>query len=100
MSNDIEFVNGLTVKQRNDKAPDYVLANGSINCEQMLEWLQGRTGWINWQAKLSKGGKPYVAVDTWKPNGQDKPQRQERKPEPSRDRDHVDDGLDDSSIPF
>ena len=76
---DIEFVNGLTVKQRNEKAPDYVLANGSINCEQMLEWLQGRTGWINWQAKMSKGGKPYVAVDTWKPNsdGQsDRPQRQ------------------------
>jgi hypothetical protein len=80
---DIEFVNGLTVKQRNEKAPDYVLANGSINCEQMMEWLQGRTGWVNWQAKLSKGGKPYVAVDAWKPNGDQSP-RQESKPLPNR----------------
>jgi hypothetical protein len=102
MSNDIEFVNGLTVKQRNENAPDYVLANGSINCEQMLEWLQGRTGWVNWQAKLSKGGKPYVAVDNWKPNGQDKPQqRQERAP--SRDAsygDRASGGFEDSEIPF
>lgn len=93
---DIEFVNGLIVKQRNEKAPDYVLANGSINCEQMVEWLQGRTGWINWQAKMSKGGKPYVAIDTWKPNsGQSERPRQESK------RDTPDgDGFDSDSIPF
>ena len=81
MSDDIQFVNGLSVKVRNEKAPNYVLANGSINCEQMAEWLQGKTGWINWQAKLSKAGKPYVAVDTWKPSGNREPaQRQESKP--------------------
>lgn len=78
MSDDIEFVNGLSVKPRHENAPDYVMANGSINCEQMVEWLKGRTGWVNWQAKMSKGGKPYVAVDTWKPkeSGQAAPAKQ------------------------
>jgi hypothetical protein len=100
MSNDIEFVNGLTVKQRNEKAPDYVLANGSINCEQMLEWLQGRTGWINWQAKLSKGGKPYVAVDTWKPNqGQSSDTKRQDKPADASYGDRAAGGFD-SDIPF
>jgi hypothetical protein len=91
---DIEFVNGLTVKQKNENAPEYVLANGSINCEQLREWLQGRDGWVNWQAKLSKGGKPYVAVDTWKPS-QDRPAQRQESPKSAPAG-----GFEDDDLPF
>ena len=90
---DIEFVNGLTIKVRSENAPDYVLANGSIKREQLIEWLQGRgEEWINWQAKLSKGGKPYVAVDNWKPKegGQSEPKQKAQEQS----------FADDSEIPF
>lgn len=94
MSDEIEFVNGLSVKPRHDKTPDYVLANGSINCEQMAEFIKGRTGYVNWQAKLSKGGKSYVAVDTWKPDSQ-------RQSKPAQDSyQSPSEGFDDDLPPF
>ena len=95
-TNEIEFVNGLSVKPRHEKTPDYVLANGSINCEQIAEFIKGRTGYINWQAKLSKAGKPYVAVDNWKPKEGGQSEAGNRPKQPAQEQGWADD----SEIPF
>lgn len=69
MSNDVKFINGLNFKAPNDNAPEYVKAKGSIKREELIAWLQSETGeWINFDIKVSQGGKWYGAVDTWKPN--------------------------------
>jgi hypothetical protein len=70
MSNkETEFVNGLIVKAPNENAPEYVKAKVSIKREELIAWLQAKSGeWINADVKVSQGGKWYVAVDDWKPN--------------------------------
>jgi hypothetical protein len=69
--NDIEFVPGLIVKQRASNAPDYVICKLSIKPNELAEWLQSKSGeWVNVEVKVSKSGKAYAAVDSWKPEAQ------------------------------
>ena len=71
---DIEFINGLIFKTRAENAPDYLLAKFSIKRVELIAWLQSRDDeWINGEAKVAKSGKPYAAVDNWKPKGEGKP---------------------------
>ncbi len=96
MSNDTKFINGLIVKAPNDNAPEYVKAKLSIKREELIAWLQSEDGeWINADIKVSNGGKWYVSVDTWKPNGQ----RQAPRREPAKQESWDDKPLDDD-IPF
>jgi hypothetical protein len=77
--NDIEFVPGLIVKQRSSNAPDYVICKLSIKREELAEWLQSKSGeWVNVEVKVSKSGKAYAAVDSWKPEAQN------NRPAPAR----------------
>lgn len=70
MSNEIEFINGLSFKAPNEGAPEYVKAKGSIKRADLIEWLQAKEGdWVNFDLKVSNAGKWYAAVDNWKPNG-------------------------------
>lgn len=70
---DIEFINGLLFKARAENAPDYLLAKFSIKRLELIAWLQSRDEeWINGEAKVAKSGKPYAAVDNWKPKGEGK----------------------------
>ncbi len=77
--NDVEFVDGLIVKQPHPNAPDFVKAKISIKREDLLQWLQNKKDeWINIDIKESKTGKWYAQVDTWQPqnplpSGQDAP---------------------------
>lgn len=73
---DIEFVDGLIVKRR-ENAPDFVVCNLSIKRDEFIAWLQARSGeWVNLDVKKSKAGKLYAAVDNFKPNQrQDAPAR-------------------------
>ena len=103
MSAEIEFVQGLNFKAPNDNAPEYVKAKGSIRREELIAFLQTREGdWVNFDVKVSQGGKWYAAVNNWKPDGggsrapaQARPQRAEagRMQEQSGD-------FNDDSIPF
>jgi hypothetical protein len=78
---DIEFVPGLIVKPRASNAPDYVICKLSIKPQELTEWLQGKTGeWVNIDVKVSKSGKAYAAVDSWKPNEQVRPQAAPNRP--------------------
>lgn len=72
MSNEIEFVPGMIVKQRASNAPDYVIGKLSIKPQELAAWLQGKKAgeWLNVDLKISKSGKAYAAVDNWKPQGE------------------------------
>ena len=104
---DIQFINGLTVKAPNERAPEYVKAKLSIKRADLISWLQGQSGdWINADIKVSQGGKWYAAVDTWKPEGKQdsatRQQRQESAPAPrdASNGDRASGGFDDDDIPF
>lgn len=104
MSNDIEFVNGLSFKAPNDNAPEYVKAKGWIKNAELIAFLQHRIDKgeesTNFDVKVSQGGKWYAAVDNWKPSGNGTPRNNAPRPqrrEPERPFDEV--PLDDD-IPF
>ena len=85
---DIEFISGLSFKAPNDNAPEYVKAKGSIKRADLIAWLGTKDGeWVNFDLKVSSGGKWYAAVDNWKPSGerQDKPAPKADKPIPDDD---------------
>lgn len=69
--NSIEFVPGLIVKQRADNAPEYVICKLSIKPRELAAWLaEKKDEWVNVELKMARSGKPYAAVDSWKPQGQ------------------------------
>ena len=94
---DIEFISGLSFKAPNDNAPEYVKAKGSIKVADLIAWLQTKGGseWVNFDLKVSNGGKWYAAVDNWKPNSE----RQEAKVTPKAAAKQPDAFVDDD-IPF
>lgn len=95
---EVQFIDGLIVKAPNDKAPDYVKAKISIKRQDLMAWLNQQDGdWVNAEVKESKGGKWYVAVDSWKPEG-GKPPRESRTA--SARQAPPADPFDDDSIPF
>ena len=63
------FADGFIFK-RNENAPEFVVGSMSIKVDEAMAFLaQNETkGWVNLDVKLSKGGKYYVELDTWKPN--------------------------------
>ncbi len=66
-----EFVDGLIIKAPNESAPDFVKAKISIKRKELGNWLRGKSeDWININVKVSRSGKWYCEVDTWKPNVQ------------------------------
>jgi hypothetical protein len=73
MADDIEFINGMIVKEPSQKAPDFVKANISFKADEMIETLQKlqKAGWVNAVIKVSKAGKWYVQQDTWEPTKQE-----------------------------
>lgn len=74
MSNRKDFVQGLYVNAPKDRAPDFVIAEGSIQRQKMLDWLNGKNDeWVNFQVNRPKTPNPEkprrlnVFVDDWEP---------------------------------
>ena len=68
---EIKFANGLIFK-RSEKAPDYVIGSLSIKKSEFIPFLNSEQGdWVNLSIKLSKAGKYYIELDTWKPKKND-----------------------------
>lgn len=65
---EIKFTEGLIVK-RAESAPEFVIANLSVKVDEFTKWLNENQskGWVNISLKVSKGGKMYGSLDTWKP---------------------------------
>ena len=67
------FADGLMFKRR-DNAPDYVIGSLSIKAEEFKKFLDehvSNAGWVNVDILTSKGGKPYCALNTYKPEKPD-----------------------------
>ena len=90
-----DLVGGLYPKQKHENAPDFVIGKLSINVVQFREWMKAHLSanpgldWINIDMKISREGKGYAALDTWKP-GDEKPAA--KKP--------AADDFDDKRLPF
>jgi len=67
---DIIFANGIIYKQPRAGAPDFVKGALSFKVEEAIAFLKENeeNGWCNVNLLVSKAGKPYAALDTWKPN--------------------------------
>jgi hypothetical protein len=78
MADQVEFAEGLIVKPPHEKAQDFVKAQISIKVADLGVWLREKhkagEEWVNLDVKVSKGGKWYAAVNTYKPK--------EKAPEP------------------
>lgn len=93
-----EFVSGLYPRARNPKAPEFILANGSINLKQMIEFCQAKLAageeWVNYDVLQPKDAskRPYATVNNWKRNSEKQAEAQPTQ---------IDDqGIDTSQIPF
>lgn len=71
MAEEMEFVDGLIVKQPHEKAPDFVKASISIKVKDLGNWLREKNKageeWVNVDVKESRNGRWYAAVSTFKP---------------------------------
>ena len=89
MAEEMEFVDGLIVKQPHEKAPDFVKASISIKVADLGNWLRAKhkagEEWVNVDVKESRNGRWYAAVSTFKP-------KEKAPAKPKAD--------DDDSIPF
>ena len=72
MSNTTEtvFADGFFFKEKHANAPDFVVGSLSCKVADAISFLSSNangSGYVNMQIKMSKGGKPYVALDTFTP---------------------------------
>ena len=71
---DSALVSGFYPKPRHPNAPDFVIAKASVNLQQFAEFVKTYKAqnpseeWLNIDMKLSRAGKGYASVDTWKPD--------------------------------
>ena len=76
---DIKFADGLSFFKPHANAPDFVLGKISIDPKKLVPWLRAEyknneiNGYLNLSVKMSKAGKPYVCLDTYKPKTEEKP---------------------------
>lgn len=64
-----DFIKGIIFKAPHENAPDFVKGKMSIKKSELIEFLQAdRSGsdWLNYDLKVSKDGKWYFQLDTYK----------------------------------
>jgi len=65
------FAEGLYYNPPNEKAPDFIVGNLSLQADRFAAWLAqqqpNNKGYVNLVIKRAKSGKVYVALDTWEP---------------------------------
>ena len=62
------FADGFMFKM-NPNSPEWVVGGLSLKAEEAIQFIQKHTdnGWVNLKINIGKSGKPYVELDTWKP---------------------------------
>jgi hypothetical protein len=65
----METIKGIYLKEKHPNAPDFVLAKGWIKIADLQKFLSEQPGeTINFDVLRNKEGKPYIKIDTWKPD--------------------------------
>lgn len=91
--NQKHFPEGIFFKLPSTNAPDFVKGSVSIKVAELQEYLTRVQGeWLNIDLKVSKEGKAYAEVNTFKPD-----KSKAKKEEPSYD---YDPDKDSDSLPF
>jgi hypothetical protein len=68
------FADGLIVKQPRENAPEFVMGSLSVKVEEFKHFLDAHVtnaGWVNIDLLVGKSGKPYAALNTYKPEKPD-----------------------------
>ena len=71
-----QFPNGIRAFKPNEKAPDFVKVDLTINKSELTTWLQSQPDTIRLSAKESQKGTYYIEVNTFTP------QQKESIPQP------------------
>ena len=71
-----QFPNGIRAFKPNDKAPDFVKVDLTINKSELTTWLQSQPDTIRLSVKESQKGTYYIGVNTFTP------QQKESIPQP------------------
>jgi hypothetical protein len=100
MADEKLFVDGMIIKKK-PNAPQFVKCSLSFKCKDFTEFMRKHhnKGWLNVDLKVSKGGKLYAEVDTWKPKSEQGGDDWSGEPEPEDTRDFSN-GDPDEEIPF
>ena len=76
------FADGFVFKRRED-APDFVIGNIAIKVDEAIAFIKANVkddGWVNLNINISKGGNPYMELDTFEPDASKrKTQKVEKK---------------------
>ncbi len=69
MAQDKIFADGLICKLRRENAPEWVKGALSFKVDEFKAFLDkhNNNGWVNIDLLEAKSGKPYAALNTWKP---------------------------------
>lgn len=62
------FADGFMFKM-NPNSPEWVVGGLSLKADDAIAFIQKHQdkGWVNLKINIGKSGKPYVELDTWKP---------------------------------
>lgn len=63
------FPKGISIRKPSENAPDFIKSNIGINLPEFMTWAEQHTddrGWLNLDLKLSKEGKQYLELNTFK----------------------------------
>jgi len=62
------FADGFMFKM-NPNSPEWVVGSMSLKADDAIAFIQKHQdkGWVNLKVNVGKSGKPYVELDTWKP---------------------------------
>lgn len=85
MSNEAIFAQGMFIQERKqgEQRPDFILGKFSFKVDEFIAFLQqhrNQAGYVNVDLKESKGGKKYLALNDWKPQGQPQAPQQAQQP--------------------
>ena len=86
MSNDVIFAQGMFLQERDERTPDFILGKFSFKVDEFIAFLQqhrNQAGYVNVDLKASKAGKKYLALNDWKPQGQDQQQAPQQAQQPA-----------------
>jgi len=63
------FADGFMFKM-NPNSPEWVVGTLSLKADEAIAFIQknAEKGWVNLKVNVGKSGKPYVELDTWKPD--------------------------------
>jgi hypothetical protein len=69
MENEKVFTDGIIFKLPKDTQPEFVKGLISFKVDEAIAWIRNNAsnGWCNIDLLVSKGGKPYSVLNTYKP---------------------------------